>query len=81
MSLAIRGNDFIFFQYQQGNIGAHRLKMDPKIDTFGQFDTRVWNILSRKKVVFWTFLKFGKFLRIVFGRKMPTFGCSSSLKG
>ena len=44
MSLAIRGDDFNFFHYQQGNIGAHRLKMDPKIDTFGQFDTRVWNI-------------------------------------
>ena len=31
--------------------------MDPKIDTFGEVDIRVWANLVVEKVVFWTFSK------------------------
>ena len=56
MSLAIRGNDFnFFFQCQRAKNRARTAKMDPKIDTFGQFDTRDLAILRVKKIVFWTF--------------------------
>ena len=73
-SLAMRGNDFyFFFQYQQGNIRARRSKMDAKIDTFGQFDTRDLAILRAKKSIsglFEVFLElFGKCLSIVFNLK------------
>ena len=73
MSLAIRGNDFnFFFQCQRAKNRARTAKMDPKIDIFGQFDTRdlairrrlveflVFHsafILGVKKVDFWTFSK------------------------
>ena len=42
-------------QYQQAKNRARRSKMDPKIDTFCQVDTRVLAILGVEKVVFWTF--------------------------
>ena len=58
MSLAMKGNDLKKnIQCQQGNITARRSKMDPKIDTFCQIDTRVSAILWVEKVVFWTFSK------------------------
>ena len=38
MSLAIRGNDFIFFHCQQAKNRARGSKMDPKIDTFCQVE-------------------------------------------
>ena len=42
MSLAMGGGTMnVFFQYQQGNISPRRSKMDPKIDTFGQFVLQV----------------------------------------
>ena len=46
------------FWCQQAKNRARRAKMDPKIDTFGQFDTRDLAILGVKKIVFWTFSKF-----------------------
>ena len=58
MSLAIRGNDFILFQYQQTKIRARRSKIDSKIDTFCQIDIRDLAILGVEKVVFLTFSKF-----------------------
>ena len=45
------------FWCQRGNFRARRSKMDPKIDTFCQVDTRVLAILGVEKVVFWTFSK------------------------
>ena len=57
LCITIRGNDIIFFQYQQGNIRARSSKMGPKIDTFCHFNTRVLSILGVKKVVFCTFPK------------------------
>ena len=46
-----------FFWYQKVNFRASRSKMDPKIDTFGQFDTCDLAISGVKKIVFWTFSK------------------------
>ena len=49
------GEQFLqIFRYQQGKNRARRPKMDPKIDTFGQVDIRVF-ILGIENIVFWTF--------------------------
>ena len=45
MSLAIEDMISIFY-YQHDNIRDRRSKMDPKIDTLGQFDTRDFVILG-----------------------------------
>ena len=59
MCLTIRGNDLkIKFQYQPAKNRARREKMDQKIDTFGQFDTRDLAILRVEKIDFCTFSKF-----------------------
>ena len=57
MSLAIRGNTLKKKWCQGGIIRARRAKIDQKIDTFGQVDTRVLVILGVRKVVFSTFSK------------------------
>ena len=82
MCLTIRGNDFnfFFFQCQQAKNRARTAKMDPKIDTFGQFDTRDLAILTVKKNRFLDFFNvflelLGKCLGFVFGLRGPTFGC------
>ena len=82
MCLAIRGNDYFFFQYQQAKNRIRTAKIDQKIDTFCQVDTRDLAILWVKKIVFWTFSKlFRKCLGIIFGLTRPTFGCILSSKG
>ena len=52
LSSAIRENDFF------SSLRGRRSKIDSKIDTFGQFDTRDLAILGVQKIVFWTFSKF-----------------------
>ena len=51
---------FNLFWCQQCNFRTRRSKKDPKIGTFGHFDTCVLAILGFKKVDFWTFSKFFK---------------------
>ena len=44
-------------KYLKKKVSARRSKIDLKIDTFCQVDTRVLAILGVEKVVFWTFSK------------------------
>ena len=57
ISLAIGGNDYFFFWYQQGKNRAGRAKMDPNIDTFCILDIHALAILGVEIVTFLTFSK------------------------
>ena len=66
MSLTLKGNDFnVFLQFKQPKNRARIAKMELKIESVYNGDTRILTILRIEKVICCTFSKFfGKMLSI-----------------